>query len=769
MTRRIRHYGIYILMLFLIFSFCMSGCGEKPQPYEGEEEQQKTSQEAVLPAIAGTEGQAELRGSYRVEEFNFPDPDLCLLELQGEGLKLQAEEFRLTTAGTVYREFVVYDVETLIGQSYIQKLEPPYDSWTISAVPDEYSDGEKEYYAGHCYDWCGRLAFRRLTDREENIHYWAGCDETGNITEVLGRLPEKLQQDVYDYKFVVSRAGKIYAYKESAAKELFCLNQSMETEKVVKSSRYSIDGVLSDASGEKVYWYGKSNDDFGIFDLSGEAVVQELEGFPFYGNQADMSGDGEIYIASSEKLWQLCGKEPKLLCNFTLRDYPWEELYDIKAQEDASVMLLGKLDGSYCLARAVEEKEVKQQEKQEMVIAFQNNHKAMLKSISRFNRQSDTYHITAILKEEDENWLDYNRRIQMEISAGRGPDIISDDLVVDISGYLENGYFASLEGVLDDESAYLQAAFEGGRGADGVLYGIPYDFEMEFVTYSKDFSENRTSWTLPELMKAVEKSDAEILQYDYDGVDIVMWYGLYDNDNKAYIDWEKGESHLTEEPFLELLDFAEKYRDKDKGKAQRETEGEMLLSKRAVATRETLHEFKELYGLDACFEGKWASLGFPRTEGNGIYARSRYLYINSFSACKEGAVAFIKFLLSEEEQSKYMIYELDRDSGLGYRPYFPVNLNAFQKLVDYSTSINPKVRYECDKRGMAYEIESLTEEQKEQVNFMLERIRPDNWYARNIQNIVSEELEPYFAGEKTAEQAAEILDRRVQLYLDERK
>ncbi len=47
----------------------------------------------------------------------------------------------------------------------------------------------------------------------------------------------------------------------------------------------------------------------------------------------------------------------------------------------------------------------------------------------------------------------------------------------------------------------------------------------------------------------------------YDGPSIVLFYGLYDNDNKDFIDWEAGESHLYEEPFRELSEFAREYAD----------------------------------------------------------------------------------------------------------------------------------------------------------------------------------------------------------------
>lgn len=594
---------------------------------------------------------------------------------------------------------------------------------------------------------------------------------------MLGEIPESIDVYWYGYVFNVNSVGGIYACAERDSRQMLCLNQKMETEKKVTPPDLSwyMDGVVSNASGDKVCWYGNRGNKVGAYDLSGTLVFEAEVSVCGFSPQIDMSGEGEVYVASSQKLWQVRGEELQLLCDFYLCDYPWGKLYGMKTQEDGSILLFGELDGSHCLARALAITEAEKAEKdgkEEIIIAFEYNHAAMQKSISRFNRQSDRYHITAILKEDNEDWMDYDKRIQLEISTGKGPDIVSDDLVVDVSGYLKNGYFANLEGVIEDESQYLAAAFEGGR-TDGVLYGIPYDFYMQYAVYSEDFTEGRTSWTLPELMKAVEDSEAEILQYDFDGFDIVMWYGLYDNDNTAYIDWEKGESYLSEEPFLELLDFARRYGDKNERNrwGGGEKEGLLLRSGRAVATAPDsfMYDFDELHSLDACFDGKPELLGYPRTEGNGIYAVSRYLYVSSTSDCQEGAKEFLRFLLSEEEQSKYMNFEADA-SVYGYRPYFPVNLNSFRQLVDYRRDKDmSNIGVSSDSHGLGgYDLSGLTEKQLEEIDFLLENIRPGNWYAALIRGIIWEELEPYFVGDKTAEQAA-VLNNRVQLYLDERK
>lgn len=764
--KKTKHYHYFLSIIFMLLVFTFSGCGKEPQPSS------EGSAVSSIPGIAETEEQKALRGIMRIQELNWPDPDLGMKGIVKEGQKMQTgvyqDEFQLID-GAVYREAAVYDKSDHTCQgNYIQKLEAPYESWTITAVPLYYSDGEKEYFIRDHYFYQGKMAFCVLLEGtgESRSRYWASCDEAGEVIEVLGEIPKELES----CRFAVSDAGNVYAYEEGG-RELVCLSSSMEPSWKLEMS-VRVHGIISGDSGEKEYWYGDSYDKgFGIYDLSGEKVIPDTEGRVIYDACADRRTDGKFYVAGQSKLWLADEKEMRSVCDFGLCDYPWQEVHQIEVQEDGSIMMLGKLDNQYCLVNLVEDPEAYKTDKQEIVIAFGGRHDAMQKSISRFNRQNDKYHITAILREDGEEWVEYDRKIRMEISAGRGPDLISDELIMDMSGYLRNGYFASLEGVLGEEDRYLQAALEGGR-LNGELYGMPYDFRMDYATYSRDFAGDRASWTLPGLMEAVEKSGAEILHYDYDGVDIVLWYGLYDNDNTAYIDWERGESHLTEEPFLKLLAFAKRYGDKNKGKHQRGTEGDMLADKRALATDSEMYDPDELLALYACFAGKPAILGYPRTEGNGIYVIPRYLYVNQQSSNKEGAIAFLQFLMSEEEQSRYVLnHTMSKDGTVGYSPYLPVHLDAFQKLIAYRCNISgeEKKHYISDERGVSYDTESLTAEQVAQLNTMLEQAVSGNRYAREIQGMISEELMPYFAGQKTAEEVAGILNSRVQLYLDERK
>lgn len=751
------------LLSLLLSALCLAGC----------------ARQTGISSSSETPEQEDLRGTYRIEELNLPDPDMEMstLKLKQDGLDVFSFSIQLTDTGALWREVYALEPQDDMGirkarEQFIQRLEAPYDGWALAEYSYLYRDGDDEYTVRTRFFHQGMTAFAEAWRIGDKKNCLAACDGKGNVTEILGEFPEPIQSEFNEYTLFADGAGNIYAYKKEG-NQIFSLDREMTiTGETAAPDKWRITGMLADASEGKVYWYGHDGVKAGVFDLAGEASAEaEASVYGLY-SFMDMDSDGRIYLASVRGLWRLEEGNWMLLCNLPLRDYPLTELHDMKVQGDGSILLYGKLDGEACLLRLLEGKGEEVQEKQEIVLALWDNYRtAMLRSVSRFNRQSDRYHVTVAAPGDDVGVFGYGNWLQMEISAGRGPDIMAGGFGADVSGYCENGYLASLEGLIEDESQYLPAAFEGGR-INGVLYGIPYDFSMSLAVYSEDLTEGRTSWTLPELMEAVEKSGASILEYGCSGYDIVLKYGLYDNENTAYIDWERGESHLTEEPFLELLEFARKYQD-TVGKNRAETEAEMLQSGQAAATYSYIVDFKELHALEAAFEGKAALLGYPRQSGNGIYAEINYLYVSNVSGGQEGAKEFLKFLLSENEQSRYMIRMWVSDSAMSYQAqaYLPVNLNAFRKLVDYRSVLDMSTTHVMgDRRGAkGYDLSGLTEKQIRQIDFLLENVQPDNWHVREIQSFFWEELAPYFAGDRTAQEVAKTLDGRVQNYLDEKK
>ena len=124
----------------------------------------------------------------------------------------------------------------------------------------------------------------------------------------------------------------------------------------------------------------------------------------------------------------------------------------------------------------------------------------------------------------------------------------------------------------------------------------------------------------------------------------------------------------------------------------------------------------------------------------------------SDSEQKEGAWTFIEYMLSEEEQSWYG-QEVSA---------FPVRKSA---LDVYLTKPYSRI----DK--MIDEISSEKVEEVKELALEIEKMFPYLYLSQRssstIADIVIEEVQAYFAGDKTVEETAAIIQNRAQLYIDE--
>ncbi len=670
-----RLFGIVLLL-----TLSLAGCGKNPQPVTGGDETNTESAEEN-GETASTQGAGEVY--YMMEETVLPDPDSAIKPLIGENRLVAYDP--VLYGNIVYRDVTSIDEEGAWGDSYIQVLNLADMEWKNIPATNVEVDGKK--YSGiSILFWSGEKLYVSVYAKEEGIHYLRIMGENG-VEEVFCPIPENLYNTLYG-SFFGDRAGNFYFFIKTMdihpENGFTYLDNALNVRQEIKLSGEILD-AFEDAE-ENLYWYGVDGEGAAIHSLKNDEVL--VEGFTdinYYEYKAGFSTTGRLYMADTRNIW-LAGEETESVFDFIKKDYIINDLYSMEAGEAGNMRFLVQMDGACTLLTLKESSTPPVSEKQEIVLAFAYEHLALNKAIARFNRQSDKYHVSVLKPEDGESMAEFAERMQLEISAGRGADMLGHDVIYDITPYVENGYLECLDDVIADESVYLPAALEGCR-IDGSLYGIPYDCTLQFAAYPAAFTGGCSSWSMAEMMDAVEASGVKILQPGCRGMDIVMDYALRDNTDTTYIDWEKGESHLTEKPFLELLAFAKKYADTE---GQREETGRLLSEGEAFAVAETMSEMHRMNYLYACFQNSPALIGYPRAEGNGIYVGCRELYVNVNSECKEGAKEFLRYLISEEAQSKYAQYSVEEDisnAGIGvqlygYKADFPVHLGAFQVLLD---------------------------------------------------------------------------------------
>lgn len=434
--------------------------------------------------------------------------------------------------------------------------------------------------------------------------------------------------------------------------------------------------------------------------------------------------------------------------------YTLQEILNVSVGEDGKISLLVYLDGNLCLLNIDQTQEPGKQE-----ISIVSDFRSLENVIAAFNRQSEDYFITLSSPFASGDVDAYCRQLKLQVSSGKGPDLI-DDWLLDLDGCIRNGYFEPLDDVIEDAAAYWPACLEDRT--DGRLYGIAYSVLPSVTAVSQSLAGNLESWTMDQLTDLVKKSPAESLQMGLGGLDIALEYGLANRENPQFIDYSAGKSHLDGQPFIDFLEFAKKYGDDLYYGAEQHEAAEYYRDGRIAVFGVKLYSPDDLLFASACFKGQETLIGMPVSEGRGVYLHSWSLCLNSSSQVKEGAKEFLRYLISEEGQRNlFLAGDEPRRSG------FSCRRDATEMMLDDYQKRARMVKGGIDRIGIYADIVPLSEEQIRQFWAIFEDARmkwncPSELYA-----IFCDELEPYFAGDRTAEQTAGKLHSRVQLYFDE--
>ena len=223
----------------------------------------------------------------------------------------------------------------------------------------------------------------------------------------------------------------------------------------------------------------------------------------------------------------------------------------------------------------------------------------------------------------------------------------------------------------------------------------------------------------------------------------------------SYYDVTTGECNFDGEEFRNLLKVVDcfpissTYEDFQSSKYAKD---EILLILEYCPRQDSLYSYRALFGEDVTFIGYPTSTGSGNVAGvgNGVYT------INAASEHKEEAWQFIREFLLEEYQNKIALS-------------IPINKKAFeQQLMDaMNKEINDKVS------GSFYDImlkeQQLSEEDAQTLRDMVYGVTRNNSYDYQMMNLILEEAESYFSGQKSLDEVVAIIQNRAQLYVDENK
>lgn len=400
--------------------------------------------------------------------------------------------------------------------------------------------------------------------------------------------------------------------------------------------------------------------------------------------------------------------------------------------------------------------------------------------ILKFNKNNLEYEIELTSFADYDNGLD---RMNTAMLSGNVPDVLvlgKDDMGYDIlaDAYISKGLLANLYDFMDadpdfDRGDYLENYFKAYE-LDGKLYELAPTFYVYTLVAKTSRVGAESGWTMEEFGNVTENLSGEEILGKAASNKWVLNEFLY-NCSDSYIDRGRGRCSFDSEEFISVLKFCGRFPDEvpEQGPDNYEIHGylredKQLLDIMFASTPNTVRILeKGDFGESVTFKG------YPCSMGNGscFFNFSGVKFsISSKSAVSEGAWKFVKLFLSDEYQDMYSeqqsgnvpikLTSIEKKFENDQRPFEYIggdgNIYYEEKNLYYSGTTKIDIGYpdEADAEKMMSFIKSVETVQRRD---------------RYVSGIVQEEAGAYFSGQKSAEETAEIIQNRVQNYLDENR
>ena len=357
----------------------------------------------------------------------------------------------------------------------------------------------------------------------------------------------------------------------------------------------------------------------------------------------------------------------------------------------------------------------------------------------QFNKENEKYRVELRTCRYGEELGTMRDRLSVEVGAGGGPDIMTSDVFPVTQEIMDSGVLVNLTPYLEKSGVTPETFFPAYAAAvsGDRIYGIKPTFSVSGYSVDAEILGDR------EPPKDVEALADLLLEYPghgsflgnmMEGRYILAYFLEGSEDLWGMIDWEEKICDFTGPLFSKLLQVSKRLREDGK-KGYGPVVHKYLLGMQRPPS----------YSLSLFCPGS-VPIGFFFDDGPHYqYNEGAILMINANTEHLEGAYAFVSYVLSKGGQDFYaepMQKELWD--------------TAWQYLSEMS-QYNPRISAPLNE-----ETRQETMEAYEDARFVPRR-------AEAILKIVYEEAEGYIEGNRSIEEVIDLIQNRVQLYLDEQR
>ncbi len=404
---------------------------------------------------------------------------------------------------------------------------------------------------------------------------------------------------------------------------------------------------------------------------------------------------------------------------------------------------------------------VEEEERKQIEIASFTDNPQLTQYIYEFNDQQTEYEVVLNKLELTE---ESHTKLMIDIVGGNGPDIINwgvsynktlvaGDAFLDMTEYMN-------ENLLQEEYAY------------NILNAFTIEDELKVLVANYRVS---SMALLSQNLKEIENFniDALIEYYDTCEKNMVFFMGETKNQVLAYllgasvdsfINWEDQSTSFDSKTFQRILEFCNRFPEQlkfDDSISIRTMylEGNILMYPLILSSEYDITTTKAIFG------GKEIEfMGYPAEEQSIMVCEpiENAFSVNSQSEYVEGVYIFLDGIFS---------YEYQREMKTGY----PVFNTALDEKIEDALQIEfdsegqaiakAEVRFQGEEAEEIYQIAEVDGDQLKQI---LTGVTASAFSDSELMQIIFEESDAYFQGEKSVEEVVQIIKNRADLYMREK-
>ncbi len=608
-----------------------------------------------------------------------------------------------------------------------------------------------------------------ITDRENLYIYTLSADSKNNLYVIVENSVYVLDSDGKLKNKAEIENGYVNNIKIDASDNVFVIyNDSTSYKSIIKK----IDPETGLLSGE--YSLGSASN---------------------YSYSMTTGGEGSAYDFYYNNTVSLCGfnfetQESVELCNWINSDVNTNQLNNFLVINDDKIIctLYDEIDFKQKLLvlHRVPEEEVVEKYILTLGAAWVDYY--IRSSIISFNRSSEEYRIVvkdySVYNTEGGDGTQAVTALNNDIIAGNIPDILQINSDMPSDSYISKGLFADLNTYIDGDpeirrSDYLENIFEA-FSINGSLYELTPSFSVRTVSGKTSVVGSASGWNMDEFNAVLAKYPDSLPFFDV--TQTVMLDNICTITADQFIDKNTGKCNFDSEGFIKVLQFAKTLSSKsvweDGGgipiDMYSKDMGNDFWTEMETAYRENrvllqVEYFNSFRGYWQLMKGTYGEdinfIGFPTDSRNGSAVNPTFkLAMSAKSKLSEGAWQFLRYFLTDEYQNTITnefpvkLSRIDALAKEAMQPYSWTDETTGEVIVYPS---------EWWIGGESIVIGEITQEYVDIVKNYLRSLTQVVRYDTSMMNIINEEAAAFFAGSKSAEETAKIIQNRVSIYVSE--